>query len=148
NSTISGNTVSGNVTTDGAGGGIFNSGTLSVTNSTLSGNASNVSNSGGGIFGQPSHTVLLTNTIVANSPMGGDIAGEAVIGADNLMNDASFSIRDGTNGIFTNHPAGLGTLGGNGGPTQTIPLLAGSLAIDHGAAVGQGPVTDPVPATD
>src|SRR6185503_5687368 len=42
------------------------------------------------------------------------------------------TITDGVNGDIVNPNPLLGTLGSNGGPTQTIALLAGSPAIGHG----------------
>ena len=137
NSTISGNTSN-------YGGGIYNTGALSVTNTTISDNSAV---SGGGIFtitgglngGNPAN---LANTIVAGNTatdLTADVNG-AVTGSNNLIGDGT-----GMTGL-TNNDAGhnqvgnsgspidpkLGPLADNGGPTQTMALLAGSPAIDAG----------------
>jgi hypothetical protein len=154
--TVTNSTISGNSTTaNGAGlgivggvaegGGIANSGTLTVTSSTISGNSTTGTAGGAfraGLF--TSNGGTLTNTLVANSTTG-DLGG-SFIGSYNLIDDSTISNLSGSGNISA--PAQLGTLGNNGGPTQTIPLLPGSPAIDAGAAVGSGPADNPVPATD
>jgi hypothetical protein len=149
---------------DGAGGGISNSGTLSVTNCTLSANSAanfaggiyngsnatltvtnstfsgnSAANFSGGIFNEYNGTVTLTNTLVASSN-GGDLYG-AFGGNNNLIDDHSGALTGTGNIVGT--PALLGSLGSYGGPTRTFPLLPGSPAIDAGAAVG-----GTVPAAD
>jgi hypothetical protein len=122
NSTLYGNSASN-------GGGIFNSGTLTVTNSTLSGNTA--SNKGGGIYNFNA-TLNIANTIIANSTNGGDYAGNGTVhvtspstAANNLVSQGSFSWAT----TKTSAEINLGTLANNGGPTQTIALLNGSVAI-------------------
>ena len=122
NSTLAGNTASGGTggrsgfgpgagAGQGLGGAVFNhSGSVVVVNSTLSGNTAD---QGAGIFSQASLT--LNNSIVANSPGGGDLVG-AFTGSNNLTNVA----------------VALGPLQFNGGPTRTMALLPGSPAIDAG----------------
>ena len=63
----------GNAASEGTGGAIFNSGTLTLTNSTLSGNSAN---DGGGILNYSTATLTLTNsTLSGNSAFdGGGIA--------------------------------------------------------------------------
>jgi hypothetical protein len=106
------------------GGGIYNTGTLTISNSTISGNGAETS--GGNISG----TATLQNSILANATSNGN--------CDRTLNSEGYNLSDdntcnlnGT-GDLNNTPAGLGTLGNYGGPTQTIPLLKGSLAIDAG----------------
>ena len=165
NSTFSGNSAVG-------GGGIYNrSGPLEVTNNTFSNNSA--SNSGGGIYhvstvdmvkvtnstfsgnsadegsgiynnGSPTR-VTLSNTILANSPSGGNCLGFPVT-------DGGYNIDSGTSCGFTAasgslsntnpllDPAGLQD---NGGRTQTIALQPDSPAVD---LVGQGAC--PPPTTD
>ena len=81
NSTLSGNSAD-------IGGGIYNQGgTLTVRNSTLSGNSANT---GGGISNNGfNSTATLKNTIVANSPSGGNCAGTITNGGYNLDSGGS-----------------------------------------------------------
>jgi hypothetical protein len=123
--TVTNSTISGN----GAifGGGIYNDhSTLTVTNSTLSGNSADT----GGIDNS-SGTVTVTNTIIAGN--GADIGGTITTGGHNLFGSTSgASITLGPGDLVNPNPL-LGPLGNNGGPTQTVPLLQGSPAIDAGS---------------
>jgi HYR domain/Right handed beta helix region len=151
NDTIIGSTISGNTGTSG-GGGIFKSGgtTLTIINSTLSGNSAggsgggisltfsstvkisfttlsgNSAASGGGIFN--SGTLIIKNSIVANSASGGDCfsSGTFTASGTNFTTDGTCP------GLTQVTPAqlNLGPLQDNGGPTQTHALLPGSVAID------------------
>jgi predicted outer membrane repeat protein len=114
NSTFSGNSAATR------GGGIFNDSALGVTNSTF---ADNRAPDGGGIYNN--RTATLRNTIVANSPDGGNCSGTITDGGHNLQSS------DATCGasIPTADPL-LGPLAANGGPTLTQALLPGSPAID------------------
>ena len=132
------------------GGGIHNSGTLTVSNSTLFGNSAG--SSGGGIFNDRDSAVIvsnstfsgnsavdgggihnsiyagtgtLKNTIVANSPTGGNCSGNGAItdGGGNL------TYPDATCPGINRDPV-LGPLQNNGGPTHTTALGPGSAAID------------------
>jgi hypothetical protein len=118
------------------GAGILNQGTLTVTNSTLSGNSANGAGgyNGGGIvsFG-PSTT--FQNTIVANSPSGGDCYGTINEGGHNLDSDGSCGFDTANNSLSGVDPM-LGDLADNGGPTKTHALLEGSPAIDKGDPFG------------
>ena len=132
--TVSNSTISGN-TANNSGGGINNyEGTLTVTNSTFSGNSSTT---GGGIY---NFGILnIANTIIANSTSGGDYAGSnnATVNltspstaANNLVSQGSFSWAT----TKTSAEINLGPLQNNGGPTQTLALLNGSVAIATGNA--------------
>ncbi len=125
---ITNSTVSGNTATN-EGGGIGNdTGNLTIQNATITGNSAG---SGGGIL--TNRPISLSNKIVADQAAGANCGGFPVI------NDLGYNLDDGTSCGFTsaNHsqsntnplldPAGLKD---NGGPTQTIALLAGSPAID------------------
>ena len=123
NSTFSGNSA-------GGGGGILNGfgGRLTVTSSTFSGNSARVFGGGTGNFG----TLTLRNTIIANSTSGGNCGPPGITSTDggyNLADDGTclFTATGSANNV-TNLK--LGVLSSNGGPTQTIPVLAGSVAID------------------
>ncbi len=95
------------------GGGIGNEGTLGANNCTIVGNMAQ--DSAGGIVNIA--TLTLTNCIVTGNsiPSGTNISG-AYTGMDNL----------------TNGDAMLAPLGNYGGPTQTMPPLPGSPALDAG----------------
>ncbi len=130
-------------------------GTTIVNNSATSGV--------GGLYNQG--TVSLVDTIVAGNstvPSGGsstpsDIAGSAaksVTGSNNLIGDGgSGGISGGTpaNNIVlttaTEDTLGVGPLGDYGGPTETMPLLPGSLAIGAGVMTDYPGKTNPI-ATD
>ena len=149
NSTISGNS------TGGSGGGIlvFNS-LASIVNSTISGNSAGTS--GGGIYNTSSLYVTLS-TITGNSgPSGGGIynvgsveVSNTILNAgasgENIFNDGGTVTSHGYNlssddgGGYLNGPGDqintdplLGPLQNNGGPTFTHTLLPGSPAIDAG----------------
>jgi predicted outer membrane repeat protein len=107
-----------------------------MTNSSFSGNSA--ISFGGGIYN--SDTVSLRNTIVANSPSGGNCSGTITNGGNNL--DSGDTCGWGSNnGSLSNIDPKLGPLAANGGPTQTMALLPGSPAINAGADPG-------CPATD
>jgi len=87
NSTLAGNSVSGSGV--GVGGGIFsnNTGNATITNSTLSGNAASVS--AGGMYN--SGTLRITNSLVVNS-VGGDLLGTApIVNSHNITGPFTFA---------------------------------------------------------
>ena len=156
-STFSTNSSQGN--NGGYGGAIYNyAGTLSVTNSTFSQNSATtsggaiysqggtvqISNStfgnspenigGGGALSNAGGSVLIQNSIVANTANGGNCAGTIVSDGYNLSSDSTcnFSGPGDLNGQNPN----LGALQSNGGPTQTMALQTGSPAIDAGNPAG------------
>ena len=107
-STLSGNTANN-------GGGILNyQGTLAVTNATLSANFA--TNNGGGIYNNGGALALANSIVAGNSSFSGTNISGSFSGTNNL-----------TNGVPL-----LAPLGNYGGPTQTMPPLAGSPAIDAG----------------
>ena len=134
---LTNSTLSGNSAVNGGlpcyipyGGGIYqHGGILRINNSTLSGNYSlgcPPFEYGGGIFGN----ATLQNTIVANSTSGGNCYGTLTSNGYNLSSDSTCSFSG--SGDLNNTDPQLGTLGNYGGPTQTMPLLTGSPAIDAG----------------
>ncbi|RME30902.1 MAG: hypothetical protein D6800_01365, partial [Candidatus Zixiibacteriota bacterium] len=139
NSTISGNTAGS------FGGGIFAEGSATpypiIRNCTITGNTAT---NGGGVVNNnwqngwiPNTHVTLENSIVANQLAGGDCwndSGASFFVTNSIDTDGS------CNAASTVNPL-LGTLGNYGGPTQTIPLLAGSPAIDA-AYSAVAPATD------
>ena len=105
--------------------GIFtNFGTITITNSTFSGNGAST---GGGIF-NASGAVDLTNVIIANSPSGGDCSGSITSLGHNLDSDDTCGLTD-TDDLPGADPL-LGPLQNNGGATDTHALRRGSPAID------------------
>jgi hypothetical protein len=134
-----------------AGGGIVSShhslATLTVVNSTL---AANSASSGGGIYDlfgsrdRIQNTVVARNTTTVAAP---DMASGATSDGNNLIGDgdSAAGFVNGTNGDKVGTTAnpidakletdanGKVVVKDNGGPTQTIALLAGSPAVDAGS---------------
>lgn len=148
NSTITANRAIGtDSSTERGGGGIrLGRGTLNILNSTITRNQTTGTSIGGGIAVMPAlageHVALsLRSTLVAVNDRGKyfeDVASTPAItisGSHNLVRHTNESVTM-PNGTLTCAP-GLGTLGNHGGPTQTIPLLPVSCAIDAGNANSQ-----------
>ena len=112
----------------GRGGAISNHGTASISNSTISGNSAF---QGSNIFNYIHFQVTLQNSIVAS---GGNCYGTMTSKGYNLSSDNTCNFNG--PGDLNNTDPKLGTFGYNGGPTQTIPLLSGSPAIDAGTPSG------------
>ncbi len=151
NSTIANNFAGQN------GGGINQVGSLTAYSSTIAYNAVAPGGAGGGIDASAG-TTLLYNTIVADNTTGtgatattSDISGlVSPLSSNNLIGGKSSGLTNGVSGnlVGVTKPL-LGTLADNGGPTETVALLAGSPAIDAGAAsfaIPSGTIT--APATD
>jgi CSLREA domain-containing protein len=120
--TFANSTIASNSATSGSGGGLFNeSNTVTITNSTIYNNYPN------GIYNYAG-PVTVKNSIIATGASGGSCCGPVTAnGLNNLANDGTCGAS------FINSPSiNLGTLGNNGGSTQTIPLLDGSAAVDTG----------------
>ncbi len=109
------------------GGGIANYGTLTIGNTIVAGNSANFDD---GIHVTPALAVLanIYGEVTANYSLIGDTSGATISGANNVLNQ----------------DPRLGWLGNNGGPTQTVPPLPGSPAIDAGSnsLIPSGVVTD------
>ncbi len=119
------------------GGGIFSDGTLTVINCTIAGNSSY--GSGGGIycFGE----TLLDNTIVALNTFYG-YGPDDIFGTVDPASAYNLIGAGGSGGLTNSNGNQVGVvdpgldpngLQDNGGPTQTIALVAGSPAIDAGS---------------
>ena len=138
-------TVSGNTATDGPsapgnadGGGVYiNAGTLTVQNATF---ANNRATGDDGLFREPqgNSTVTLNSTIVDSGPNRNACAGAPSFfrGDHNLSDDFSCGFTEPSDKVAD---AQLGSLGDNGGPTDTHALSAGSVAIGSGSGC---PATD------
>ncbi len=138
-SAITNSTLAENSADDSSGGAIdVNYGTVMVANSTLWGNKATDGVSGG-IFNYDG-AVNLSATIVAKSSSG-DCHGDITDGGYNLADDGSCDF-SGTS--LSDTPSGLDPAGlqNNGGPTQTIALEPGSLAIGHVSNASFCPATD------
>jgi hypothetical protein len=126
NTTLSGNSAD-------QGGGLYNySGTTNLTNVTVHGNSG--SHDGGGIL-LDGGTVTARNSIVANSPAGGNCFGTPTNNGFNLADDTTCGFTEVANVL-------LGPLTFNGGPTLTHLPLAGSPAINFVASGCPPPATD------
>lgn len=145
NSTFTGNSA-------GSGGAIFGQFLTTVfTNLSVSNNSAALQ--GGGVSIAGVSTATLKNTLIANNtaPTGVDMRAVVVGGAVtslgyNLIGSTSNSGFASISSDITGTDAArvdsrLGTLANNGGPTQTMALLAGSPAIDTGTCTG-APATD------
>jgi hypothetical protein len=113
----------------GSGGGILNNSTLTVTNSTFSGNIA---------FGSPDDTIAnggtatFKGTIMATAHTG-NCTGLIIDGGYNISNDAGCGFtKTGTanNGSNVDPDLNLAGLAENGGPTETIALQSSSPAIE------------------
>src|SRR6185436_19199812 len=93
---------------------------------------------GGGIYSTNS-TVMLLNTIIANSASGSNAWGTLTDLSHNLSSDASCGFA--TASSLNSTDPKLGPLASYGGLTPTMPLLFSSPAIDGGALSG-APATD------
>ena len=117
---------------DGGGGGIYNQGTGTIEASTLTANSVNTGYDGafgGGINNSDDNSLTLAADIIAEQSASGDCS-------DSLspVTDAGYNVDDdGTCGLSASNNSisdstaiddYLGTLGANGGPTETVPLLA------------------------
>lgn len=138
--TISGCTVASNTATT-AGGGIANAGSMTINQSTVTGNFA--PGNGGGIYSQNA-LIVNQSTVVANTvagPGGGlmlnggtafltntIVAGNSAASGANIF--GSFT---GANNLTNGNPL-VAPLGTYGGPTQTMPPLPGSPAINAGGA--------------
>ncbi|HEX7176981.1 MAG TPA: Calx-beta domain-containing protein [Pyrinomonadaceae bacterium] len=173
NLNVTGSTIAGNRIENGGGaggvglgGGIYvASGSVALTNSTVSGNSAGATGGqGGGIFKQGGTVMAKSCTVTENTAdsAGGGIANSAgtftlqnCIVANNAANSApdlfgAFSsqgynlVRDVTGATITGATAHnitnldplLGPLQNNKGPTQTHALLSGSPAVDAGDSGG------------
>jgi hypothetical protein len=109
------------------GGGLANFGTLTLTHSTISGNAAR---DGGGLYHHQGQ-LTLTSSIVASNLRGGDCSrdqGSITSDGYNVDSDRSCHLTAATDRPGTDPRLGL--LQDNGGPTFTHALLPGSPAID------------------
>lgn len=143
--TIADNGVGSNAASQG--GGINNTGSLIVNDSTIARNSATYY--GGGIYqDQYNGSATLANTIVAGNMNGtspdiyGTVTANYCLIGNNTDPITIFTSGSGNN--IVNQDPLLAALGNYGGPTQTLPLLPGSPAIDKGsnALIPLGLTTD------
>jgi autotransporter-associated beta strand protein len=124
------------------GGAVDNLGLLTAADSTLADNAATLQ--GGGLANSGAATFV--NSIVASgaAPSGPDVSGAIKADYSLIDNTAGAALIKGSGNNVTGRAALLAPLGGYGGPTQTVPPLPGSPAIDAGnnALVPSGETTD------
>ncbi len=128
---LSTSTLYNNSAGTGGGGGVQNTGTITITSSTI---ASNTAPNGADVHSftdtthQPGVTGLAMSIVSGGSP-GANCSGT------NPMTDNGYNLDSGNSCGFASHALVntdpmLGALASNGGPTQTMAVLAGSPAID------------------
>jgi predicted outer membrane repeat protein len=144
-STISNSTLGGNSAF--AGGGIHNYGTLTISNSTLGGNSASA---GGGIYNEQTYSshVNISNSVLSGNRantgggiynLGGLTVSTTVVAGDTPDDIVGYTAPPGNvvggysaGQVVTVGSDGNPVLANNGGPTQTIALVAGSPAIGLG----------------
>ncbi len=130
--TVTNSTFSGNSATT-SGGAIYSQGgTVQISNSTFGTNPENIG--GGGALSNAGGSILIQNSIVANSGNGGNCAGTITSDGYNLSTDNTCNF-SGPGDLNGTNPK-LGALHSNGGPTQTMALAKGSPALDAGNPAG------------
>ncbi|MBW7882532.1 MAG: family 16 glycosylhydrolase [Caldilineaceae bacterium] len=149
NGDIVNSTISGNTSTTWHGGALFlTDGVLNITNTTVVGNNAPSGTTGGlftGTFTDASATLNIENSIVANNgdfgcflaPFGAGPVALNSLGSNVFTDGSCFP-------VSSDQVVGdalVGVLAGNGGPTLTHALLAGSPAIDA-ANAASCPATD------
>lgn len=135
NSTVAENRVFDENTTENSGGGIYNEGKLTLTYATVTGNSADSTSGvsvGGGINSQGAGAVNYKSSIISlnfSKTANADANG----GGYNNLGDSFLS--------YNASQMKLGPLMNNGGPTKTVALLPGSIAIDAAGNI-ECPATD------
>jgi len=133
--TVVNSTIAGNAAGAAAqGGGIYNQGTCVVNNTTIAANSAGAGGTAGGIFNAPSGaTCTVGNSVIAGNPASSaaNVSGVVTSQGFNLIGDTTGSSGEAATDLINVDPR-LGTLQNNGGSTETMALLLGSPARDHG----------------
>ncbi|CAN5121079.1 hypothetical protein BH11PLA2_BH11PLA2_17010 [soil metagenome] len=137
--TIRNSTFANNTSTAGPGGGIVllsisGTGQIQIQNSTFTGNTATT---GGGISASSGTLNLVSTVISGNTGTNPDVSSTATttnVNNSAIGTSAGYTL-SGTSGsnIAPGTPLLLGTLGNNGGPTQTVSLNSGSPLVDAGS---------------
>ena len=156
NSTIAGNTAERTSPSDGSGGGLYlEVATLALASDTIVGNGAYGSGDGGNVSIDGQVLKIHDTLIAKGSLLGSGATGEANCSVEFAqIDDQGYNAEDsqsdgnecelaGAGDLVDSSSldASLGALAGNGGPTPTVALLAGSPAIDAGDPAG---CTDPI----
>ncbi len=122
-------TIAGNIAT--VGGGLLSiSGPGTIRAATIAGNTAAAAGPAIGASGAP--VAVERSLLTGNGPAA--CAGDVTSGGDNVVDTTCFDTPAASDAIGVTAP--VGTLGPNGGPTDTLLPLAGSAAIDHVACTG------------
>ena len=136
--TLENSTLSGNSATS-FGGGLYNDDIATLRNVTLSNNSAT---QGGALYIPMGRTTVLTNTILAYSPSGGNCSGTLTISKFTISSDNTCALVGNIKGMDPNGLDPLLTaLGNYGGSTKVHMLELGSPAID-GIVGSDAPSTD------
>jgi hypothetical protein len=128
---LSGVTITGGDANTGTGGGLQNSGALTVTQSTITGNT-NIGNAGGGIANSAGATLsVISSTVSNNSTTAGGQAGGGIFNAGTLTVRASSIL---TNTAATGG-AGGGGIASTGGLTVVNSTFSGNSVAGSGGAI-------------
>lgn len=148
NTTIDANTAELTLPSAGAGegGGIFVSdGTLTLASDTIVANKAYGSFDGGNLDDEAGNDAISAHdTLIAQgSLLGGGNGNENCQLSGEAITDLGYNFEDrnqcgfaGAGDLVNQSDSGLGSLAGNGGPTQTVALLSGSSAINAGDPAG------------
>ncbi|MGQ0592571.1 MAG: hypothetical protein ACT4QB_07950 [Gammaproteobacteria bacterium] len=125
--TLTDSTVSGNTTNGFDGGGVFNRGTLTLTHSTISGNTAGL---GGGVSNRYYGTLTLTDSTISGNTAsdGGGVSNYGTI----TLTNSTISGNTADNG---------GGLSGSGTATSTNSTITGNTALDRGGGVDASGLT-------
>jgi predicted outer membrane repeat protein len=102
---------------------------MTVTNSTLYSNSALIAGAAIGLT--PTNQISVVNSIIANSPTGGNCSG-TIFNLGNNIDSAATCGFGSTNNSLSNTDPKLDSLKANGGATKTLALLTGSPAIEKG----------------
>jgi hypothetical protein len=132
--TVVNSTVSGNMTPTGDGGGIYNSlGSLVLTNSTISGNTAGGLGDGGGIYNSLASLVLSNSTISGNKATDGDGGGVFNLSGTVTLNDVTIA-KNAAGVGKPNHDGGGIVNTGNGAAVNVAnTIIAMNTATQAGA---------------
>ena len=128
------------LTDNGAQGGTGGAGGTAGNSFTHAGSSGQAGTSAGGGIAAGSGTITLKNTLLGYSVAGENGQGNVSDGGNNLSDDASVPLP--AAGSHTNVTSLLlGTLGNNGGPTWTVPIISSnSPAVDAGNDAAAAPI--------